>query len=227
MNVIDLSAEIEENLWYYGSPYVPYHREQLASIKENGYITNKHVMTSHTGTHMECDRHWRDDGDGIDQIDLLKVTGPAKVLRFSAGDTAYFRITEEMIRQEDNHRLKPGDICIISTGWEEKIKQERYVWESPFLTPAAARYLADTGVKLVALDTPMIGDPRDGMDFVPAGTVLPDCVLLDAGIPYILGLVNTKELPGECVFTGAPLKLKDADGSPVRAFALVDSPDER
>lgn len=222
MKMIDLSAVIDENLWYYGAPYVPYSTERLATIEKNGYNTSKHVMTSHTGTHMECDKHWSDDGRGIDQVELSHVYGTAKVLRFKAGDTAYFCITKEMMEKEDGGRLEKGDICIISTGWEEKITEKRYTWESPFITADAARYLVSKGVKLVALDSPMIGDPRDGMDFVPEGIDLPDCALLNAGIPYILGLVNTKELPDTCTFVGAPLKLKDADGSPIRAFAVVE-----
>lgn len=223
MRTIDLSAKIDEKLWYYGTPYVPYSTEKLATVEKNGYNTSKHVMTSHTGTHMECDKHWWNDGKGVDEVELSHVYGKAKVLRFQAGETPYFCVTKEMMEKEDNGRLEKDDICIISTGWEEKITDEkRYTWESPYITPDAARYLVEKGVKLVALDSPMIGDPRDGMDYVPEGIDLPDCVLLNAGIPYILGLVHTKELPDECLFVGAPLKLSGADGSPIRAFAVVE-----
>ncbi|MDO4650138.1 MAG: cyclase family protein [Eubacteriales bacterium] len=222
MKTIDLTSLINEDLWYYGNPYVPYQTEQLAFIEKNGYNTSKHVLTSHTGTHLECAKHWSNDGEGVNEVSLDKIAGTAKVLHFETNGEAFFCITKEMMEEADAGRLEKGDICILSTGWDAMIKEERYTWESPFITPAAAQYLVERGVKAVALDTPMIGDPRDGMDFVPEGTELPDVVLLDAGIPYILALVNTRALPEKCFFVGAPLKLNGADGSPIRAFAIVE-----
>ena len=48
--------------------------------------------------------------------------------------------------------------------------------------------------------------------------------LLQAGIITITDLVNMEELPKNKPFIlyAVPLKIKDGDGSPVRAFAVVD-----
>jgi len=47
--------------------------------------------------------------------------------------------------------------------------------------------------------------------------------LLQAGILTITDLVNMSELPEnkEFMFYGVPLKIKDGDGSPIRAFAIL------
>ena len=47
--------------------------------------------------------------------------------------------------------------------------------------------------------------------------------LLQAGILTITDLVNMDELPEnkEFMFYGVPLKIKDGDGSPIRAFAIL------
>ena len=66
----------------------------------------------------------------------------------------------------------------------------------------------------------MFGDPRDGMDYVPADLELPDYVFSRKGIPCILGLVDVDKIPDEVFFIAAPLKMEGADGSPVRAFAI-------
>ena len=48
--------------------------------------------------------------------------------------------------------------------------------------------------------------------------------LLQAGIITITDLVNMDKLPKNkpFVFYGVPLKIKDGDGSPIRAFAVLD-----
>jgi arylformamidase len=48
--------------------------------------------------------------------------------------------------------------------------------------------------------------------------------LLQTGILTITNLVNMDQLPidKKFMFYGVPLKIKDGDGSPVRAFAMVD-----
>jgi len=48
--------------------------------------------------------------------------------------------------------------------------------------------------------------------------------LLQNGILTITDLVNMKQLPKDkpFMFYGVPLKIKDGDGSPIRAFAVLD-----
>ncbi len=48
--------------------------------------------------------------------------------------------------------------------------------------------------------------------------------LLQSGILTFTGLINLNELPNDkhFAFYGIPLKIKDGDGSPIRAFAIVD-----
>jgi len=46
-------------------------------------------------------------------------------------------------------------------------------------------------------------------------------LLLEKGIISFENLINTEKLPQEFTFYGVPLNIKEADGSPVRAFAIV------
>ncbi|OGM29949.1 hypothetical protein A2630_03875 [Candidatus Woesebacteria bacterium RIFCSPHIGHO2_01_FULL_44_10] len=48
--------------------------------------------------------------------------------------------------------------------------------------------------------------------------------LLQAGILTMAGLINMEKLPRgkPFMFYGVPLKIKDGDGSPIRAFAVLD-----
>lgn len=220
MKIYDLSCTLEKGLWYYGAPYTQYNVQTLATLGKNGYITNEHKLTSHTGTHIEGGRHWWNDVPGIDQEDLNHFAGKAKVFKFKSEGRAFFEINKNTLIEAGAEKLEKGDICIIGTEWDKQIKADNYTTESPYITVDAAEFLAEKGIKLMATDFPMCGDPRDGMDFVPQDLVLPDYILLKNDIPYLLGMVGVDKLPDEVIFVGAPLKLKDADGSPVRAFAI-------
>lgn len=222
MKAYDLTAQIDDKLWYYGPPYIPYETEQLATIEKNGYNTAKHVLTSHCGTHIECARHWSDSGESIEQIPPEETVGPARVLKLNGAVQPLYAIGPESLISAGGEKLQPGEICIIATGWDSHLNEEDYTWKSPFLTMEGAAYLVGKGIKLIAMDTPMIGDPRDGMDFVPKGTALPDLVCLNAGVHYILGLVGAAALPEQVFFCGQPLKLAGSDGSPIRALAIED-----
>lgn len=220
MKIYDLSITIEEGMWYYGTPYIPYETEVLATRKANGYIATKHVISAHTGTHLENAKHWFDDAAGTEKMELYKIMGKARVLKIPAKDQPFFEISTEMLKKAGSEKLEAGDICILATGWDTRAKEDNYTWESPFITIEAAVYLRDKGIKCFAIDAPMFGDPRDGMDVVPEGTEVPDFAFANAGIPCILGMINCMNLPEEVMFCAAPLKLKGADGSPVRAFAM-------
>ncbi len=117
--------------------------------------------------------------------------------------------------------LEKDEICIIRTNWDSFWNKKEYVSESPYITVPAAEYLVSKGIKLVGMDSPMIGDPNDGISSVGADLVLPDYKFSEAGIPIILGLVNLSSLPEKFFFTAFPLKLHNGEGSPCRATAIT------
>lgn len=222
MKIVDLTGTLEEGIWDYGPPYVNYQIEHTANLSDNGYIASKVQITPHTGTHIECLAHWRKDVPGIEGEALEKFAGKAKVLRIPVHAEPLYQITEEQLKEAGAQKLCPDDICIIATGWDKLWEKENYIKESPFLSVEAAKYLSAKGIKLIAMDTPMIGDPNDGIDQVPKDLELPDYVFLDRGINILLGLKNLEQIPDEVMFYAFPLKLKGAEGSPVRAAAVIE-----
>ena len=177
-------------------------------------------MTTHTGTHVECQAHWDYEGTPIDKYPIDYFAGNAKVIRFNSKGQDYFKIDAADLIESGAEKLEPGDICIIDTKWDTQLENERYCMASPYFTVEAAKYLAEKKVKLVASDFPMCGDPRDGMDFVPEGTALPDTVFFDHNIPILMGLVGLEKIPDEVFFVGLPLKIEGTDGAPARAIAI-------
>lgn len=120
--------------------------ERVGTVEANGYITHKQVMTSHTGTHLECAKHWWDDYDGVEKLSLDKIAGKARVLRFACEEQPFYGIDVDMLKEAGADKLEKDDICIIATGWDKRIAKENYTWESPFITVEAAKYLTDKGI---------------------------------------------------------------------------------
>lgn len=217
MKIYDLTAEIKEGIWDYGTPYVSFEKEHIASLNENGYIANKYIITGHLGTHLECMAHWKEDINGIGEEKLCKFFGNARVLKVLA-EGQEIKLSELISAGAD--RLQKDEICILVTGWEKHFGMDDYIIRSPYLSLEAAEYLAQKEIKLIAMDTPMIGSIEDGIEKIVEGAQLADMYFLDNGINILLGLVNCLELPENVDFYAFPLKINGAEGSPVRAVAM-------
>ena len=77
----------------------------------------------------------------------------------------------------------PGKAVLVRTGWDAHWRTPRYFEGHPYLTRAAAEYLAAAGPALVGIDSLNIDDTADGVR--PAHTLL-----LSAGIPVVEHLCN-------------------------------------
>jgi kynurenine formamidase len=94
-------------------------------------------------------------------------------------------------------------------------KTEQYFVGHPFLTRDAAEFLADSGAKLVGIDSLNIDDIRDTTRPVHS-------ILLRAGIPIVEHLCNLSALPEDGFkFFAVPVKVKGMGTFPVRAFGII------
>src|SRR5690625_4081535 len=165
MKLYDLSGPLVKGMWDYGKPYTPFETKTIADLEKNGYFATEMTITTHSGTHVEGDLHWWKDGESIDKIKLETFIGSARVLQLSSKGTPLSSISREDLIKAGGDNLKPGEICILHTGWDRNWFKKNYTSESPFLTLDAAQYLVDKKIKLLAADFAMCGDPRDGIDF--------------------------------------------------------------
>jgi arylformamidase len=87
-----------------------------------------------------------------------------------------------------------------------------------FPTMALARRLVNAGVRLVGSDAP-------SMDPIDSKTLDSHHILTDAGVAILENLVLSDVRPGVYTLIALPLKLIDADSSPVRAVLIEGSLD--
>ncbi len=207
--VIDLSMTLCADIPVY--PTDPIFSSRRASIAEqNGANVLQLSIGTHTGTHVDMPRHISDSGLDAEVFSLSAFSGRAALIELTA--KAGERIGMERLAEIE---LPNTEILLIRTGWEEKAGTADFFTSFPFLTEEAANMLVLKGYKLIGCDLPSV-DGADG--FGPAHRAF-----LMRGIPIVEAIVNMKALVGrEFYFCAVPLKIRDGDGSPVRAFAMLD-----
>lgn len=202
---IDLTMPIAE-----GMPFNPDHFPPdvtpYARIETHGWSASKLVLDSHLGTHMDAPSHFVAGGRTLDQIPLDVLIGPAQIVHLGqVGERE--ALTPAHFPPISQPRL------LIHTGWSERaLGTPAYFDRYPYLTPEAAIYLADRGVRLVGLDCPSV-------DYDPGETHV---ALLSRGTVIIENLVHLDRLSADCALFALPLPIKGGDGCPLRAVAEVN-----
>ena len=163
------------------------------------------VLGTHAGTHVDAPLHYLADGVSLDAMPLDATVGPARVIAI-ADPTAVTR--EELAR----HRIRRGERLLLCTRnsrrrwWQEPFSED-YV----FISPEAARWLADRGARCVGIDALSVGGFR-------AGGRETHEALLRAGVWIIEGLALTAVRPGPVDLVCLPLRVAGAEGAPARAM---------
>jgi arylformamidase len=159
---------------------------------------------AHTGTHMDGPLHVLEDGTRIADVPLAACIGPAHVV--DTEDAAE-------VGADWLSRHLPADcerLLLRTRAWREPTLFPT-TW--PALTPDAARLLVDRGVRLVGTDAPS-PDPLEAAD-LPVHRIL-----LHAGVPIVENLLLDDVDPGAYELIALPLRLVEADASPVRAVLV-------
>lgn len=180
--------------------------------------TRKLVLGTHTGTHIDAPRHFIPGGDTVDQIPLEQLVGEASVL-----DVSSFGSGME-VGPEDLERIigkRPVTRVLLQFNWDRHLGTESYYNDSPFLSETAAQWLVDHGCRLLGMDTAMPDNPKNGRgcsnDSPNHKILLGNNVIL---LEYMVNLAALNQPVVQLIV--APLKILGGDGSPVRAFAILD-----
>ena len=215
MKVIDLTLTISENIpTFPGSPQPNF--ISWENIEKDGYNLELLFLSSHTGTHIDAPYHFLKKGQKIDQIVIKRLVTEAVLIKIrKSADQA---ITKTDIKKfEKKHGIiDDGSTIIFHTGWQKNLEKKSYFLRNPGLAVSGARYLASKKINLVGIDSPSIDLGKDGKFSVHH-------ILAKNGILIVENLANLEKIHSEKFhFIVAPLKLKNATGSPVRAMALID-----
>ena len=168
------------------------------------------TLVANTGTYLDTPFHRFDGGTDLAGVDLsLLVDVPGLLVDATGGGPA---VGPEPLRE---HPVT-GRAVLVRTGWDRHWGTPEYgAAGHPFLTAAAAEWLAGQRPAVVGIDSVNIDDLADPAR--PAHTAL-----LAAGIPIVEHMRGLDQLPPAGFrFHAAPVAVAGMGTFPVRAYALV------
>jgi kynurenine formamidase len=186
-----------------------------APSEEHWYIMHRVRMDNHIGTHMEAPYHGLEDGADLAQVPIEQLVGEAVILDLRVRARGLVIPLQEV--QQAAQRaggVGKGDIVFCMTGWARYYGSERYA-ESPFLTQDAVRWLVDSGIKMLGIDTGGRIDPS-----------FPDrqnhLIMFESGVIYLENLTSLDAIPKSRVTVVAlPPAIDGMEAFPARVVALL------
>ena len=217
--IVDLSHVIEDGMVTYQGLPGPHicdywTREGSAANYDDGssFQIGRIDMVANTGTYLDSPFHRFADGKDLARLPLESLADvPGIVVRRPHGEgiaTDAADLAGLDVR---------GRAVLIHTGWDKHWRTHAYALEHPFLTEAAAAWLAEQGAALVGIDSYNIDDTRGRSR--PVHTRL-----LGAEIPICEHMRGLERLPCHSFrFSATPPKIAGMGTFPVRAYAVIDA----
>lgn len=219
MRFIDLSQPIFD-----GGPNCPAHPPVRSEISSDHERAEWHwetlTLASHTGSHLDAPLHKIRGGASIDTIPLERFVGPAYIADLRPLEPEAL-ITPDRLSRMLPETMPEDSIVLMATGWGDfRERSDRWLYQSPKLTPDAALWLADRKIRGLGVDHWGIG----GWDKENDAAV--HTVLLSRGIWIVEDLRFPPEvyaLPMPQSFMALPINLQGHSGAWCRpVFVLPD-----
>jgi kynurenine formamidase len=212
MKIVDLSFMMSSDFPVFpGAP--PLEIGERFSIKEMGFRVSDIKIDTHAGTHADAPAHMIENAGMMEEFPIEQFFGPAfmmDVSQFAGGKISL----DEFLKYEED--ITKAEFLILNSGWYKKLGTDAYNEGFPNPTVEAARWIANLNqLKGVGTDIPSLD--HHGIEPLEVHKTLMGKKKL-----IVESLTNLCGLPSKFLFSCFPLKLKDADGAPCRAVAIID-----
>jgi arylformamidase len=212
MKLIDLSHTLDNGMPVFPGDTAPVFNKVMTHAVDGAQVIRMEIATHH-GTHLDCPLHFMERGESAGNAALTNFYGKALMV-----DCTRFGRKEQITAGHLSQASGWDDVSwvIIHTGWYKFWGSEKYFDHFPVLSTDAAEFLKEKKITGIGLDVISI-DAIDSVDF-PIHKII-----LGSGIYIIENLTNLHALQTSTFMLASfPLKIRDGDGSPLRAVALVD-----
>lgn len=211
MKIIDLTHLITADMPVYPGTEKP-ELINVMTVEKNGFAEKKISIYSHVGTHIDAPGHILEAGETLDQFKVDKFFGRGCKIDFP--DDKAKKIDLPFVRKHKD-MLEKSDFVLFNTGWNSLWNKEEYFKDYPTLTADAAEWLCGFAIKGIGFDT-------ISADCCNSANLPIHKILLSHKKIIIENLTNLNPVPQSgFYFSCAPLKITGADGSPVRAMAIL------
>jgi arylformamidase len=201
----DISPEISESLAVWPEDE-KYRRSIQVDFKKGGNLLLSSIETTvHLGAHADAPNHYHPSGEAIGERKLDYYLGSCQVIT---------------VFQPRGSRVLPKDLKGVKIlAPRVLIKTQSFPdpnqWNSDFnsLSPQLVEYLADQGAILVGIDTPSV-------DLMDDKLLLSHTAIYSRNMAILEGVILDAVPDGVYTLVALPLRLKNADASPVRAILI-------
>jgi arylformamidase len=221
MRIVDLTVPIGPGTL--SPPSVNLQLKVTPRFRGPGYWRASSVeMVLHTGSHVDFSAHVRAGGETAIDVSLDRFSGEALVVNVGPCEPSHGVSVADL--EKAVPEIRPGDIVLVRTDWTDRMWGQfpDYYLTSPYCTPEAARWLVAKKPKAIGFDCFSEYSARLP-DFTSEDFVIHK-IILESGVYYFQQMTNLGALPADRRFTFfAPcLKMREAEGSPARFFALLE-----
>ncbi|KGH07447.1 arylformamidase [Comamonas thiooxydans] len=181
----------------------PYSQEWVASIGPGCPVNVSAIhLSPHVGAHADAPLHYDPQGAAIGAVDLDAFLGPCRVIHaIDCGPLIEWSHIAHAIDAGLPARVLVRTYEKAPAGWDADLAA---------YAPETVQKLADLGVKLIGIDTASI-DPASSKSLDS------HMVIRQRGLRVLENLVLDEVSEGDYELIALPLKLTEADASPVRA----------
>ena len=145
---------------------------------------------------------------------MAKVIGMATIADATDKGEPGSEITVEDLQPYQESITRTGRV-LIRTGWSRNFGQDAFFDNFPGISPAAAKWLVERGVKMVGIEQPSVH---------PVEHLQVHKTLLSSGAILVESVANLDMVTqDEVLVICLPLRLKGRDGSPARLVAVEDA----
>ncbi|MBR0598834.1 cyclase family protein [Sinanaerobacter chloroacetimidivorans] len=214
MKVIDLTHFISEDMPVYPGTEGPKFKP-ANSYEVDGFKETLMTMYTHTGTHMDPPAHLFAGRTTLDQFPITQFVGKALVVDCSDLKEGQ-RITMDSI-SKNKDKADQAEFILFRLGWDKYWGTEQYFGDYPYIDDEVVDFLIKGNKKGVGLDV-------IGIDPIPDENLpIHKRLFKENEIVVIENLMNLDLVGSDLfIFCALPLKHIDADGSPIRAIAILD-----
>lgn len=218
MVFVDLSYDITEDICSWpGHPH-PAVKTVLSSVKE-GYEVKHISFMSHVGTHIDAPSHTLQDGLSLNDIPVSQYMGPALIIdvcnikdQIEVGDLLPYA-----------EQIEQSKFVVFHCGHQRYWHQNEYFYGHPVISKECALWLSGFDLYGIGLDT-FSPEPVDTKTSIVHRTLAAKGMVIIENLAQLkVVLTLTTQTKGMFFLSALPIKIPDADGSPVRAVAIIDS----
>lgn len=211
MKVIDLTHTIRPDMPVYPGTEQPKFLP-ANSYEQDGFRETLMQMYTHTGTHMDPPAHLYPGKKTLDQFPADQFIGKALVIdcrELKTGEA----ITMAHIRKY-GERAEQADFLLFNLGWDQYWGSDAYFGDYPCVDDEVLDYIMKGSYKGIGFDV-------IGLDPIADAALVRHNRLFEKYDMVNIENLKNLHLCGSDLFWFScfPLKLQDADGSPIRAVA--------